>query len=97
MPVEQVEATPLEANTEDVRAVSRMTESGEEVPHLSETLILPSMAIRVLPLPVLIIQNRALSFISDHAISSNFENDYTVLNTAAKGAKGLFYILDNQI
>ena len=84
------------AKEKGVRTVQWQTQDGLDDVHLSETLIVPNLAMSLLSVPALVRKNIGVAFLPGKAILIDLEDDYKILGQATQDKDGLFFIGDDQ-
>lgn len=87
----------VEASEVGVRTVRWMTDDGQDAVHLSETLVIPTLASSLLSVPALVNKNISVLFLPGQALLVDLEDDYRILGRASQSDDGLFYIPDHQV
>lgn len=86
----------IKATEKGTRTVKWKTSHGKRGIHLSNTLVVPSLAMSLLSVPSLLEKNIGVLFLPSKAVLIDLEDDFSILGYVTQDDEGLFYISDSQ-
>lgn len=85
------------AQVKGTRMVKWFGDGGSMNVHLSETLVVPDMALSLLSVPALTTTKISVLFMPGKAFLVDLENSFSILGTAVQDDDGVYYIPDSEL